>query len=194
MDCGEWIYTSDKMKSYHDNEWGKPTHDDRMLYEYLFLECMQAGLNWNMMIEKRHIFSQCFDGFDYKKVAGYTDSDIDRIMSTDGMIKSPRKINAMINNAIKFINVINEFGSFDEYLWHFTDYKTVCYESHKYGDIPASNELSDIVAKDLKKRGFKYIGSVTVYSLLQATGVINDHCCECEEYKKIVKSFPVKFI
>lgn len=192
MSCKDWAFKTDKMKSYHDNEWGKPTHDDRLLYEYLFLECMQAGLNWNMMIEKREIFRNCFDNFDFVKISKYSDKDIDRIFNTKGMIKSERKIRAMINNAQKFCEIINDYNSFDAYLWSFTGGKTYVYKSHD-NNLVVSNELSDKLSKDLKKRGIKYMGTVTAYSYLQAAGLINDHSTDCPEYSKIIDTYPCEF-
>lgn len=169
-----WCLCNEKMIKYHDEEWGIPLYDDKKQFEFLMMEVMQCGLNWNMMIQKRDIFHECFDGFDYEKIAGYQESDIQRIFNTDGMIRSRRKIEAVINNAKCFMKIIDEFGSFCKYLWSYSDGKTILYQGHQKGKIPAQNGLSDKISKDLKKRGFKYLGSVTVYSHLQACGMIND--------------------
>lgn len=169
---------------------GVPLHDDKKQFEFLMMEVMQCGLNWNMMIQKRDIFHECFDGFDYEKIAGYQESDIQRIFNTDGMIRSRRKIEAVINNAKSFMKIIDEFGSFCKYLWSYSDGKTILYQGHQKGKIPAKNGLSDKISKDLKKRGFKYLGSVTVYSHLQACGMINDHTEECFRYTEIVQNYP----
>ncbi len=142
---------------------------------FLMMEVMQCGLNWTMMLKKREIFRACFDNFDFEKVAAYEDADIERIMSTEGMIRSVRKIAAVIHNAKLFMKLREEFGSFDHYLWSYSEHKTILYRGHNHGKLPAKNRLSDIVSRDLKKRGFKYLGSITVYSHLQACGIINDH-------------------
>lgn len=178
------------LTDYHDKEWGVPLHDDRGQFEFLMMEVMQCGLNWTMMMKKREIFRKCFDNFEYDRIAEYTEEDIERILGTEDMIKSRRKIEAVINNARCFKKIREEFGSFDKYLWAFSDGKTILYNKHGDGYIPASNGLSDEISKDLKKRGFKYLGSVTVYSHLQACGMINDHGSDCPCYKKINASHP----
>lgn len=185
-----WCLMNEKMKLYHDTEWGVPVHDDRKQFEFLMMEVMQCGLNWNMMLQKREVFRKCFDGFDYDKVAEYTDSDIERIICTEGMIRSERKIKAVIHNARCFQAVREEFGSFSDYIWNYTDGKMVLYTGHEKGSVPAKNGLSDKIANDLKKRGFKYLGSVTVYAHLQASGMINDHGEECEQYRKLIAKYP----
>ena len=190
MSYCDWENTSELNIKYHDEEWGIPVFDDRMQFEYLMMEVMQCGLNWNMMINKREIFRYCFDGFDYDKIACYDDKDIARIMATDGMIKSPRKIVAIIHNAQCFQRIRKEFGSFCNYLWEYSDGKTILYDKHNEGYIPVSNGLSDRISKDLKKRGFKFLGSITVYSHLQACGIINDHDKNCPRYHFINAHFP----
>ena len=184
-----WGHTSELNLLYHDQEWGVPVHDDRKQFEFLMMEVMQCGLNWNMMINKREIFRHCFDDFDFKKIAAYTENDVQRILNTEGMIKSPRKIAAIIHNAECFKQICAEFGSFCKYLWDFSQGKTILYDRHENGYIPASNGLSDRISKDLKKRGFKFLGTVTVYSHLQACGVINDHGCDCPRYNYICSNF-----
>ena len=185
-----WCLMNEKMKHYHDTEWGVPVHDDQKQFEFLMMEVMQCGLNWNMMLQKREVFRECFDGFDYDKVAGYTDADIERIINTEGMIRSERKIKAVIHNARCFQAMREEFGSFSDYIWNYTDGKMVLYAGHEKGSVPAKNGLSDKIANDLKKRGFKYLGSVTVYAHLQASGMINDHSEECEQYRKLITKYP----
>ena len=174
------------MIRYHDEEWGVPVHDDRKQFEFLMMEVMQCGLNWNMMIQKREIFRGCFDDFDFDKVAVYGETDIEHIMGTDGMIRSQRKIEAVIHNAKCFQKIRAEFGSFSEYIWGFTRGKTYLYMGHQKGSIPARNGLSDRISADLKKRRLKYKGSVTVYSHLQACGIINDHWEGCFRYKELI--------
>lgn len=190
MSYCNWENTSEKNIRYHDEEWGIPVHDDKKQFEYLMMEVMQCGLNWNMMINKRDIFRKCFDNFDYDKIALYTAKDINRIMNAEGMIKSPRKIEAIIHNAKCFQQIRAEFGSFCEYLWRYSDGKTIMYDKHNDGYIPVSNGLSDKISKDLKKRGFKFLGTITVYSHLQACGMINDHDKNCPRYKYIITHFP----
>ena len=185
-----WGNTSELNLKYHDTEWGIPLWDDRGQFEFLMMEVMQCGLNWNMMINKREIFRSCFDNFEYDKIAEYGKDDIDRIMDTEGMIRSVRKIEAVINNARCFQKIREEYGSFSEYLWTYSKGKTILYNKHGDGYIPVSNGLSDAISKDLKKRGFKYLGTVTVYSHLQACGIINDHGSDCPCYKKIVNKYP----
>ncbi|MBR1443106.1 MAG: DNA-3-methyladenine glycosylase I [Firmicutes bacterium] len=188
-----WDFSSEENKKYHDEEWGMPMRDDRGQFEFLMMEVMQCGLNWNMMIKKRDIFRSCFDNFQYEKIAEYGDSDIERIMNTEGMIRSKRKIDAIINNAKCFMQIRNEFCSFSNYLWRYSNNKTIVYNKHPEGFIPVSNGLSDDISKDLKKRGFKYLGTITIYSHLQACGIINDHDANCECFKKIVDKYPVVY-
>ena len=177
-------------KKYHDEEWGVPLHDDRGQFEFLMMEVMQCGLSWNLMMKKREIFRSCFDNFEYDTIAGYDENDIERIMNTEGMIRSRRKIEAVIHNAKCFQKIREEFGSFSAWLWAFSDGKTILYTGHNQGDVPVSNGLSDKISKKKKKRGFKYLGTITVYSHLQACGIINDHGDECPCYKKIVENYP----
>lgn len=181
-------YELDKI--YHDTEWGIPVYDDQKQFEFLMMEVMQCGLNWRMMLNKREIFRECFANFDYNEVANFGDSDIERIMDTPGMIRSRRKIEAVISNAQRFIEVRREFGTFSEFLWAFTEGKTALYINHEKGIIPASNGLSTKVSKILKKRGFKYLGPVTVYSHMQAAGMINDHSHDCVRYELINSNYP----
>ena len=187
MERCPWCLCNEKMTRYHDEEWGIPLHDDYRQFEFLMMEVMQCGLNWNMMIQKREIFRQCFDGFDYDKVAAYGDGDVERILAAEGMIRSRRKVEAVIHNARRFREIREEYGSFSRYIWSFSKGKTILYAGHQKGRIPASNKLSDEVSRDLKKRGFKYMGSITVYSHLQACGVINDHGEGCFRYKDIIR-------
>lgn len=190
MERCNWCLCNEAMKTYHDEEWGIPLHDDRKQFEFLMMEVMQCGLNWNMMIQKRQIFGQCFDSFDYDRIASYQEEDIERILSAEGMIKSRKKVEAVIHNARCFQAVREEFGSFCQFIWGFSKGKTILYADHQKGRIPSSNELSDQISKELKKRGFKYLGSITVYSHLQACGIINDHTETCFRYQHIVSNYP----
>ena len=173
-----WFEDGGLLEHYHDTEWGIPCHSDRLLFEYLMLECMSAGLSWMLMLQK-------FADFDYKKVASFMEEDVSRAMEYPGMIKSRRKIEAVISNAQNFIKIQREFGSFDNYLWAFTDGKTFIYQSHIDGKWETKNELSDRIATDLKKRGFKFLGSTLIYSYLQSVGMINDHMPACDMFEKI---------
>lgn len=186
----DWGKTSEENLRYHDTEWGVPLHDDRGQFEFLTLEVMQCGLNWELMIRKRGIFRQCFAGFDYDAVAGYGETDVDRIVNTPGMIRSVRKIRAVVNNARRVQAVRREFGTFSDYLWGFSGGRTILYDRHDEGLIPVSNGLSETVAADLRKRGFQYLGAVTVYSHLQACGIINDHGRDCPCYRRINSRCP----
>ena len=189
-----WCEDGGMMQKYHDEEWGEPVHDDRKQFEYLMLEAMQCGLSWSLMLKKREIFRQCFDDFDFHKIAQYTEADVERILNTEGMIRSRGKINAIINNAKCFLQVIEEFGSFDSYLWGFSNGKTMVYRKHQRGEYETRNGLSDAIAKDMKKRGFKYLGSITLFSHLQACGIINDHDPGCFKYEELLKKADVQYV
>lgn len=186
-----WCQSDILSEAYHDEEWGIPLHDDRKHFEYLLMEVMQCGLSWNLMLKKRETFRMCFDDFDYDKIAAYDEQKIRSIMLTENMIKSERKIRAIINNAIQYRKIIDEFGTFDEFLWAYSKHKTIVYQSHQKQHV-ASNELSDLVSKELKQRRFKYLGSITVYSHLQACGIINDHEKKCFQYQYIMENYPVE--
>ena len=186
-----WAYVNERERLYHDTEWGVPVHDDRQMFEHLTLENLQCGLSWDLMLKKREIFRQCFDNFEYDKIAAYTEDDVQRILNTDGMLKSERKIRAVISNARCCQKIREEFGSFCNYLWAYTDCKTIVYDGHAEGCVPVSNGLSDRISKALKKRGFKYIGTVTIYSHLQACGMVNDHDAECPCFHQINGRYPV---
>lgn len=178
-------------KLYHDMEWGVPLYDDKKQFEYLMMEVMQCGLSWTLMLRKREIFRNCFDYFDYNRVALYSELDIVRIINTKEMIRSERKIRTIIHNARCFQKICSEYGCFSDYLWAYSNGKTILYDGHDTGILPISNGLSETISRDLKKRGFKYLGSVTIYSYLQACGIINDHNKDCFRYWEIVKNFPV---
>ena len=190
MNYCNWDHTSPENQKYHDQEWGIPVHTDRKQFEFLMLEVMQCGLSWDLMIKKRAIFHTCFDHFDFNRIACYGAKDVWRILNTPGMIKSRRKIEAIISNAQCFLALRKEFGTFCNYLWNYTGGKTILYEKHGQGYIPASNGLSEQISSDLKKRGFKYLGPVTIYSHLQAAGLINDHDPHCPRYRYIQAHFP----
>ncbi|MEI3268162.1 MAG: DNA-3-methyladenine glycosylase I [Candidatus Gastranaerophilaceae bacterium] len=164
---------------YHDEEWGVPNHNDRDLFELLILEGFQAGLSWITVLKKREAFRKAFDNFDVKKVSEYDEEKINALLENKDIIRSRGKITAAINNAKIFIEIQKEFGSFSNYIWGFTDNKVI---KNTTGEIPVKTELSDMVSKDLKKRGMKYTGSVIIYSYLQAIGIVDDHDINCYKY------------
>ena len=171
--------------AYHDSEWGVPVHDDRQLFEFLTLETFQAGLSWITVLRKREHFRKAFDDFDYLKIAKYSQAKQDELREDAGIIRNRLKIAAAVNNAQRFIEIQEEFGSFDSYIWGFVDFEpldTAC-ESSK--DVPNTTEISDRLSKDLKKRGFKFVGSTVIYAHMQATGMVNDHVKSCFRYKEL---------
>lgn len=175
----DWAEGSKLYMGYHDKEWGVPVHDDNIHFEFLVLESMQAGLSWITILKKRENFRLAFDNFDYKKIAEYNEEKIEELLNNEGIIRYRRKIEAAINNANKFIEIQNEFGSFDNYIWNSTDNKIIINHYENIKEVPAKTVLSDLISKDLKKRGFKFLGSVTIYSYLQAVGIIDDHIDSC---------------
>lgn len=181
----KWFIDNSILEHYHDTEWGIPCHTDKKLFEYLMLESMSCGLSWKLMLVKREVFRICFADFDYHKISRFTSVDVERIMKYPEMIKSKKKIEAIINNAKCYLNIIEEIGSFDKYIWSFTNGETYIYKSHLDGEFITRNELSDKIAKDLKKRGFKFLGSIIIYSYLQSIGIVNDHSPECFMFKQI---------
>ena len=185
-----WGDTSEANRAYHDSEWGIPLHDDRKQFEFLSLEVMQCGLSWELMIRKRAIFRKCFRDFDFDAVAGFGPEDVVRIMAEPGMIRSERKIRAVIGNARCVREIRRDAGSFSAWLWAFSGNRTILYDRHGDGFIPAANGLSVKISQELKKRGFLYMGPVTVYSHLQACGIINDHGSDCPRYRFITENFP----
>lgn len=178
MRCS-WAKSKETIK-YHDDQWCKETHDEIMLFKMLVLEGMQAGLSWDTILKKEEAYNQAFDDFDYHKIASYSNEKIESLYEAEGIIHNRLKINSIIINAKAFLNVQEEFGSFDHYIWSFVDFKVI---DHRYVDekeIPASDALSTKISQDLKKRGFKFVGPVIIYSYLQAIGIYNDHLMNCE--------------
>ena len=177
--CG-WGDASERMRAYHDTRWGKPDHDDRELFALLVLEGMQAGLSWATVLDKEDAIRAAFDGLDPRVVAAYGPDKVEALMGNAGIIRNRRKIQAAIANARAFLEVRDELGSFDAYLWGFTDGRTIDHHLVSQDDMPAQSELSERVSADLRRRGFKFVGPVIAYSYLQATGVINDHLESCD--------------
>ena len=178
-----WSEKDDLYRDYHDNEWGNPVYEDDKLFEFLVLETFQAGLSWYTILKKRDNFRKAFDQFNYKKIAQYGDAEIERLMQDAGIIRNGLKIKGTITNAIAFMETQKEFGSFSNYIWGFTDGNPIDNNPKTLKDVPAVNEISDVLSKDLKKRGFKFVGSTVVYAHMQATGMVNDHVEECWKRK-----------
>lgn len=176
--CG-WSEKDDLYRKYHDEEWGKPVYDDETLFEFMVLESFQAGLSWYTILKKRDNFKKAFDNFDFRKIAEYSDEKILELMADSGIIRNRLKILATINNAQRFQEVQKEFGTFSKYIWGFVDGKPLIHHPKTLQDVPATTEISDALAKDLKKRGFKFLGSTVVYAHMQATGMVNDHLVDC---------------
>lgn len=174
-----WCEKDDLYRDYHDNEWGKPVYDDDKLFEFLILETFQAGLSWYTILKKRENFRAAFDNFDYKKVANYSEEKVEELLLDAGIIRNRLKIRGTIINAIAFMEVQKEFGSFSKYIWKFTGGKPIENNRKSLKEIPATTPLSDEISKDLKKRGFKFVGSTVVYAHMQATGMVNDHVVDC---------------
>ena len=182
--CG-WCVGDDLYEAYHDKEWGVPVYDDDTLFEFLILETFQAGLSWITILRKRENFRKAFDGFNYKKIAKYKQQKIDSLLQDVGIIRNRLKINATVTNAQAFMKVQEEFGSFSKYIWGFTDGKPIKNTWKDYKKAPATTQLSDTISKDLKKRGFKFVGSTVVYAHMQATGMVNDHEIHCFRYEEV---------
>ena len=182
--CG-WCIGDDLYEAYHDKEWGVPVYDDATLFEFLVLETFQAGLSWITVLRKRENFRKAFDNFDYKKIANYKQNKIDLLLEDAGIIRNKLKIKATITNAQAFMKIQDEFGLFSKYIWGFVDGKPIKNKFKNYKNAPANTALSDALSKDLKKRGFKFVGSTVVYAYMQATGMVNDHEIECFRYPEI---------
>ena len=174
-----WCEKDDLYRAYHDNEWGKPVYNDETIFEFLVLESFQAGLSWYTILKKRENFKLAFDDFNYRKIAEYTAEKTEELMQNSGIIRNRLKIMATVNNAKRFLEVQKEFGTFSEYIWSFVNGKPIINHPKTLKDVPATSEISDALAKDLKKRGFKFLGSTVVYAHMQATGMVNDHLLDC---------------
>jgi DNA-3-methyladenine glycosylase I len=174
-----WCVGIDLYEKYHDEEWGVPVYDDQKLFEFLLLETFQAGLSWITILKKRENFRLAFDHFDYLKVALYTEDKIQELMQNSGIIRNQLKIRSAVTNALSFIKIQEEFGSFSNYIWAFTDNKTIVNRPSSLKEVPATSAVSDKISKDLKKRGFKFVGSTVVYAHMQATGMVDDHVAYC---------------
>ena len=172
---------------YHDNEWGVPLHNDRKLFEFLVLEGMQAGLSWRIILNKRQEFRKAFDNFQVEQIANYDIVKINELCSNPFIIRNKKKIEATISNANAFVRIQKEFGSFDTYIWNFVRYKPIQNSWKTYKDVPSTSQESDLICKDLRNRGFRYVGSKICYSMMQAIGMVNDHTISCFRYKELRK-------
>jgi len=181
-----WGESNDLYIKYHDEEWGVPVHDDRKHFEFLTLEAAQAGLSWLTILRKRENYKKAYSHFDPLRVSKYGDKDIDRLLQNEGIVRNHKKIEASVNNARKFMEIKKEFGSFDNYVWRFVDYKPMVNRWKDVKEIPSKTALSDQISEDLMKRGFRFIGSTIVYSYLQAVGIVNDHIVRCFRYPQII--------
>ena len=177
-----WCHGDDLYIEYHDKEWGVPTHDDKMLFEFLILEGAQAGLSWITILKRRQGYHNAFYGFDVNKVANMTEEDVERLMEDTGIVRNRLKINSAIKNARAFIKVQQQFGSFSQYLWAFVDRTPIINQRKTMADVPATTDISDKMSKDLKKRGFNFVGSTICYAYMQSMGLVNDHLTSCPAY------------
>lgn len=174
-----WVGSDELYIKYHDEEWGVPVYDDEKLFEFLILEGFQAGLSWITILKKRESFRLAFDNFDYKKIAKYDAKKIAALLNNEGIVRNRLKVNATVTNAKAFMEIQKEFGSFSKYIWKFTEGKPIVNHYKNIKEVPAKTELSDKISKDLKKRGFKFVGSTIIYAHMQATGMVNDHTTDC---------------
>ena len=187
METCSWPNNDPLMIEYHDKEWGVPVHDDRNHFEFMVLDAFQAGLSWAIVLKKREGFRNAFDNFDIKKIATYDENKIGKMLQDASIIRNQQKIRASINNAQRFLEVQDEYGSFDKYIWQFTGNKTKVNKWSSLDQLPATSPESDAMSKDLKKRGFKFVGSTICYAYMQAAGMVNDHLETCFRYKEVME-------
>ncbi len=180
-----WVSDDPLYIEYHDNEWGVPVYDDDKLFEFLILETFQAGLSWITVLKKRENFRKAFNNFDYKKIAKYSEDKYEELLQDAGIIRNKLKIKATITNAQLFMKVQEEFGTFSKYIWSFVDGEPIKNSFEKREEVPTTTALSDAISKDLKKRGFKFVGSTVIYAHMQATGMVNDHTTDCFRYHEV---------
>jgi len=181
--CG-WA-KNDLARSYHDAEWGVPLHDDRALFEFLILEGAQAGLSWDIVLRKRENYRKAFDNFDAEKIASYDQKKIAELLQNEGIVRNRLKITSTVRNAREFLKIKEEFGAFDSYIWRFVDDKPIVNTWKSISEVPARTSVSDTMSKDLRKRGFNFVGSTICYAFMQACGLVNDHLISCFRYSKV---------
>ena len=185
--CG-WI-SDPLMQCYHDEEWGVPLHDDRKLFEYMVLDAFQAGLSWKTILNKRENFRKAFDNFDPIKIAEYSEEKYESLLADPGIIRNRAKIKATITNARAFLELQKQFGTFDKYIWTFVNHRTIINKWEFLSELPSKTPVSDIMSKDLTKRGFKFVGSTMCYAFMQGSGMVNDHTTDCYRYHEIINSY-----
>ena len=178
-----WPNQDPLMIAYHDSEWGVPLFDDQKLFEYMVLDAFQAGLSWSTIMNKRENFRKAFDDFDFEKISTYNESKLEELMTNPGIIRNKLKIHATVTNALAFKCIIREFGSFHYYIWNFVSHKPIVNQWKDLSQIPAKSSISDLMSKDLKKRGFKFVGSTICYAFMQAAGLVNDHLVSCFRHR-----------
>lgn len=183
----EWCGTDPLYVAYHDEEWGVPLHDDRRLFEMLILEGAQAGLSWLTILKKRESYRKAFHDFDYERIASYTPRDVSRLLGDTGIVRNRLKVESTIKNARETLLIIEKFGSMDSFVWRYVDGIPIQNKRKAMAEIPPNTELSDAMRRDLKKRGFNFVGSTICYAFMQAVGMVNDHTTDCFRYKQIVK-------
>ncbi len=181
----DWANSNSLEMEHHDKEWGVPIHDDRLLFEMLILESAQAGLSWVTILKKRKGYRSAFDNFDAKKIAKYTDKKFEKLLHNPDIVRHKQKISATIENAKQFLKIQDEHGSFDTYIWSFIEGKPIKNKWKSASDVPASTSISEAMSKDLKKRGFKFVGPTTCYAFMQAVGMVNDHLISCFRYSEV---------
>ena len=184
----EWCGSDPVYVAYHDDEWGVPVHDDRLLFEFLILEGAQAGLSWITILKKREGYRKAFAGFDVQKVARFTEAKLEKLLLNPAIVRNRLKVKSSVTNAQAFLKVQEEFGSFDNYIWRFVEGKPIVNRFKSMKDIPAKTDISDAMSKDLKQRGFKFVGSTICYAHMQATGMVNDHTMDCFRYTQLSKN------
>jgi DNA-3-methyladenine glycosylase I len=182
---GDWDDIDDIMVKYHDEEWGEPKHDDRRLFEDLVLDGAQAGLSWRTILNKREGYREAFDNFDAARVAAYDEAKIEELLQNPGIVRNRQKVNSAVKNAKAFLKIQEEFGSFDAYIWGFVDGVPIQNQRKSMSELPAKTELSEEISKDLKKRGFNFVGPTIIYAFMQAVGMVNDHTVDCFRYREV---------
>jgi len=185
MNRCSWANHSSLYQKYHDDEWGVPVHDDTLLFEFLVLEGTQAGLSWEIILKKREGYRKVFDDFDSKKISNYSELKIDELLQNPNIVRNKLKVNSAVLNAKLFLDVQKEFGSFDKYIWQFTNGETIQNSFRDMSEIPANTPESDTMSKELKKRGFKFVGTTICYAFMQAVGMVNDHLVSCYRHKEL---------
>lgn len=185
----DWCLGNELYIDYHDKEWGVPVHDDKLHFEFLVLESAQAGLSWLTILKRRENYRKAYDNFDAQKVAMYDEQRIQQMLQNSGIIRNRKKIESSINNARLFLAIVKEYGSFDKYIWGFTDGKVIKNHRKSLKELPANSPLSDVITKDMKKRGFKFLGTTIIYAHLQSIGIVNDHLVDCFRYKELEDAF-----